>query len=237
MCTVTIVPHDDGFRLVCNRDERRDRAVATLPMLRRLPHGTAIFPVDPESGGTWVGVNAAGVAAALLNRAVSSSAASVNRPLRSRGLIIPTVLDCNSVTDALDIATRLDPSQFDGFRLVVAQGSVGGVASSDGLTLSLQTLDVSRPSMLTSSSLGDDVVESPRRRLFERMMTSDRQTWLDAQGRFHAHQWPARADISIEMERPDARTVSRTLIHVTSQGIEMCYDALDAAEPITVRAS
>jgi len=234
MCTVTIVPHDDGFRLVCNRDERRDRAVATPPMLRQLPHRTAIFPVDPAGGGTWVGVNDAGMAAALLNRTVPSSAASVNRRCRSRGLIIPRMLDCDSVADALDIATRLDPSQFDGFRVLAVQGRVGAVASSDGVALSRQTLDVSRPSMVTSSSLGDDVVEAPRRSLFNRMMTGDRETWLDAQARFHAHQWPSRAEISISMERPDARTVSRTLIDVTSRGIEMCYDPLGPAEPITV---
>lgn len=170
MCTMTIVPCDDGFRLVCNRDERRDRTAATPPCVRRLEHRTAVFPVDPVSGGTWVGVNDAGLAAALLNRTTDSAAAAGNRLLRSRGLIIPTLLDCGSVPDALEIAARLDPAHFDLFRLVVVQRMVAGVLTSDGLTLSVETMEVSRPALLTSSSLGDDVVEAPRRRLFERLV-------------------------------------------------------------------
>jgi hypothetical protein len=47
MCTVTIVPHHDGFRLVCNRDERRDRPAATPPTVHRLQHRTPIYPVVP----------------------------------------------------------------------------------------------------------------------------------------------------------------------------------------------
>ena len=63
MCTVTIVPSGDGFCLGCNRDERRDRAVALPPTVHSLRQQTAIFQVDPAGQGTWVGVNGAGVAA------------------------------------------------------------------------------------------------------------------------------------------------------------------------------
>ena len=127
MCTVTIVPYDDGFRLVCNRDERRDRPAAIPPMDRRLPHRTAIYPQDPLGGGTWVGANDAGLVAALLNRSVNAGAPGGERPLRSRGLIIPPLLDASSVTEAVDMAADLDPAQFNPFRLVVA-GANGGLA-------------------------------------------------------------------------------------------------------------
>jgi hypothetical protein len=237
MCTVTIVPSDDGFRLACNRDERRRRAAATLPKVRRLEHRIAVFPVDPVGGGTWVGVNDAGLAAVLLNRTIKSAATTTNRPLRSRGLIIPSLLDCGSVPDALEIAARLNPAQFNPFRLVVVQRMVAGVLTCDGLTPSVETMDISRPLMLTSSSLGDDLVEAPRRRLFERLMTRDAGAWLHAQARFHAHQWPWRADVSVRMERLDARTVSRSLITVSSKAIEFCYHPLGSAEPTAVRAA
>jgi uncharacterized protein with NRDE domain len=237
MCTVTIVPYDDGFRLVCNRDERRDRTAATPPNVRRLEHRTAVFPLDPVSGGTWVGVNDAGLAAVLLNRTIDSMTTTSNRPLSSRGLIIPTLLDCCSVPEVLEIAARLDPAHFDLFRLVVVQRMVAGMLTSDGLTLSAETVGVSRPLMVTSSSLGDAVVEAPRRRLFERLVLKNEGAWLAAQARFHAHQWRSRADISVRMERQAARTVSRTCISVTSHASELCYDPLGSAKPLVVRAA
>ena len=59
---------------MCNRDERRDRRAATPPAVHRLQHRTAIYPVDPVGGGTWIGVNDAGLAAALLNRTIVAAA-------------------------------------------------------------------------------------------------------------------------------------------------------------------
>jgi uncharacterized protein with NRDE domain len=237
MCTVTIVPYDDGFRLVCNRDERRDRAAATPPNVRRLEHRTAVFPVDPVSGGTWVGMNDTGLAAALLNRTIDSAAPTSSRPPRSRGLIIPTLLDCGSVPEALDIGASVDPAHFDPFRLVLVQRMVAAVLTSDGLTLAVEIMGVSRPLMVTSSSLGDAVVEGPRRRLFERLVLKNEGTWLAAQTRFHAHQWRSRAEISVKMERHTARTVSRTCISVTSHTSELCYDPLGSAKPLVVKAA
>ena len=153
MCTVTIVPYHDGFRLVCNRDERRDRRAATPPTVHRVQHRTAIYPVDPVGGGTWIGVNDAGLAAALLNRTIDSTASPSRLPVRSRGLIIPNLLGCRSLINALDIAAGLDPTQFDLFRLALVHRMVAVVLTSSGMTLSVETMNVSRPFLLTSSSL------------------------------------------------------------------------------------
>jgi len=237
MCTVTIVPCDDGFRLVCNRDERRSRLAAMPPAVHRLPDRAAIYPVDPAGGGTWVGVSDAGLAAALLNRTVDSRVLPERPSLRSRGLIIPSLLACRSVTDALDIAAGLDPAQFDLFRLVLAQRMAVVVLTSDGRALSAETMNLSRPRMLTSSSLGDTVVEAPRRRLFERLVLQNEDAWLSGQTRFHAHRWRSRPDISVTMERETARTVSRTSITVTSHARELWYEPLGSARPYVVTAA
>jgi hypothetical protein len=234
VCTVTIVPYDDGFRLVCNRDERRDRPEAIPPTDRRLPHRTAIYPQDPVGGGTWVGVNDAGLAAALLNRSVNAGAPAGERPLRSRGLIIPPLLDAGSVAEAADLAADLDPALFNPFRVVVLQPMVAWVLTSDGVTLSVERPDVTRPLMLTSSSLGDELVFAARHRLFERLVIRHENAWLQGQADFHDHQWPGRGEISVRMERPDARTVSRTIVDVTSRGIELDYHPLGLADGIVV---
>lgn len=148
MCTVTIVPYNDGFRLVCNRDERRDRPAAAPPTVHRLEYSAAIYPVDPSGGGTWVGVNDAGLAAALLNRTIDAAESprrSRRTPQRSRGLIIPKLLGCRSLTDALDMAAGLDPARFDLFRLALVQRMAAVVVTSDGLALSAETMSLSQP--------------------------------------------------------------------------------------------
>ena len=215
MCTVTVVPYDDGFRLVCNRDERLDRPAAIPPMDYVIRQRTAIYPQDPLGGGTWIGINDAGLAAALLNRNINAAQPGDDRPLRSRGLIIPRLLDASATAEAVDMAAELNPALFKPFRLLVLQRMTAALLTSDGLTLSLETPSLSQPLMLTSSSLGDALVEPPRRRLFEQLMMKNDSGWLRAQADFHDHQWPLRPDLSVRMQRPDARTVSRTVVNVT----------------------
>ena len=76
MCTVTLVPagppdHPDhpgrGWRLACNRDESRKRPAAEPPSSHTFGPRHALMPTDPPSGGTWIAVNSAALAATLLN--------------------------------------------------------------------------------------------------------------------------------------------------------------------------
>lgn len=91
--------------------------------------------------------------------------------------------------------------------------------------------------LLTSSSLCDEVVEEPRRRLFERLIGGEERSWVQGQVLFHGHQWRSRPDISIRMERAEAKTVSHTFVSVTGGGIELRYRALESAEFTVVTAA
>ena len=236
MCTVTIVPDADGFRLMCNRDEQRKRAAALAPTRHVLANGVAVYPIDPVGGGTWVGVNDAGIAAALLNRTVKPGAVNLTPRLRSRGLIVPALLQCRTLRDAMDVAASVDVAAFNPFRLVVVQPMTATVFASDGASLTAQSINPSKPCVLTSSSLGDRRVEKPRAELFERLVVRHKGDVLDGQERFHAHRWRARGAISVTMERLDARTVSRTTISVTSRGIDLRYDPMDTSLAYVVQA-
>jgi len=90
--------------------------------------------------------------------------------------------------------------------------------------------------MLTSSSLGDALVEKPRRRLFERLFAGEERSWLQAQSLFHRHQWESRRGVSVRMERADAKTVSQTFVSVTGSAIELRYRALESASLDVVTA-
>jgi transport and Golgi organization protein 2 len=225
MCTVTVVSHDRGFRLAFNRDERLDRAPGLAPAVHRLANRRAIFPVDPVGGGTWVGVNDVGLVAALLNGTPDATPRRPRRPLLSRGLIVPLVLDCVSPSAAVPIMRSLEPATFDRFRLLVIQRGVALVFASDGHHVFVETADLSSPLILTSSSLGDARVAAPRVRLFNAMMRAGRGARLRAQERFHDHQWPWRKEVSVRMERADARTVSQTVIDVGSGVVRLRYGA------------
>jgi hypothetical protein len=229
MCTVTIVPCDDGFRVRFNRDERRDRPAAAPPIVQTIEGRRAIFPVDPRSQGTWIGVNDVGLAMALLNRTIGASATLDQTPRVSRGCIIPRLLGGRSLDDVLDRCSALDLGRFDQFRLLIVQNTTAVVVTSDARVLSHDRVSLARPIMLTSSSLGDDVVEPPRRQLFDQLFDQHPRTWLRVQRHFHGHQWPARTEISVMMERSDAKTVSQTVIDVRESAIRMAYREVGSA--------
>jgi hypothetical protein len=232
MCTISVVPDRDGFRLISNRDEHRTRPDALPPAWRPLRHRTAIYPVDPIGPGTWIGVNDAGLAATLLNHTPMAGLRRSGGGRHSRGLIVPRLLAERTTSGAIAAARQLDLQAFNLFRvLLIADDEDAVVLTSDGTALSCERVSLARPLMMTSSSLGDAVVDPPRRQLFEAMLGSERSEWLRGQDRFHAHQWPIRPAISVVMVRADARTVSRTSISVSSDGIRLRYTALaDSAQ-------
>lgn len=236
MCTVTVIPHERGVRVLCNRDEHRTRPVALPPQIYDLGGHLAVFPLDPKGGGTWIGVNDVGIVISLLNLTRATPPTGI-RPKCSRGLIVRDLLHCVSLAHAISIAEGLNPRAFEAFRLVIVHGGRVAVVTSHG-TASIRSTEqpLDRPLLFTSSSLGDAVVGPARQRLFERMVVRNSRGWLDGQTRFHQHQWPQCPEISVRMERRDALTVSRTAIDVTNERRQLLYEApLDGSTSERVR--
>lgn len=233
MCTVSVVPHEDGARLVSNRDERHSRAAARPPSWWRLGPRRALFPIDAEAGGTWVGVNDAGLAVAVLNRHAAEDdcrreASSV--PPLSRGAIVPLLLSASRPDEVLGYARRIRRALYRPFRVLAAGHGLAAIVSAGPDDFHEVCVRLDTPLLLTSSSLGDALVDAPRRALFAAMMNTPAADWLAAQRRFHAHRWPAIPELSVVMSRHDARTVSRTTCEMTRTGaVRMTYEALDGS--------
>jgi uncharacterized protein with NRDE domain len=151
MCTVSIVPDSGGLRVMSNRDERRDRAVALGPRVEMLGCRSAILPIDPVGAGSWIGVNDAGLVAAVLNR----HAAPAVRAQRSasRGLIVRQALACDSIDGALRSVQALEVTSFQPFRLVLAQGRRMALVAGDGGEFASAQSSLEQPCMFTASSL------------------------------------------------------------------------------------
>jgi hypothetical protein len=90
VCTLTVIPQTSGsVRIAFNRDESRTRPAGLPPSLQRIGSRAAVMPTDPLSGGTWLAVNDAGLALAVLNVNPTDRARNAPKPLRSRGAVIP----------------------------------------------------------------------------------------------------------------------------------------------------
>jgi uncharacterized protein with NRDE domain len=242
MCTVTILPEslvsaanadaEDPlrWRLVCNRDELTARPAALPPAITRAGSRLAIMPVDPESGGTWIGVNDAGLACSLLN--VYDGSTATRTPV-SRGTIIPPLLRYADVDSALMWASQLEPTHYQPFRLLIVDGRELVECCSDGRALHHRRQPLSEAVIRTSSGLGDRLVARPRAALFRKFIAATSNK-VAAEDLFHLHQWRGREEVSVRMRRADARTVSHTVIEVRELTVSLAYRPADAAESISI---
>ena len=225
MCTVSIVPFAGGFRVACNRDELRTRPHALRPIIHRDMTTTSIWPVDPVSSGTWIGVNDAGLVLVLLNRS-NRHTRQTTSALQSRGTIIPRLIQQFTVQKVIEDALRLDPSRFAPFTLVAMDRERGLSIAMSAARTTLCSHDLSRPHLFTSSSLGDDLAARVRGPLFATLVERSRDT-LAGQAAFHRHRWFERPEISVRMARSEAATVSITTIDVRDRRIRMAYAAME----------
>ena len=244
MCTVTLIPlPGQGLRLVTNRDESVDRPRAAPPAARRLGGATGtpaelVAPTDPAGGGTWVLATDAGLVLTLLNLNPDPRPEGPDPAARrSRGLLLEPLADAPGAEAALDRLRSIDLGAFPPFRVVGADPATMGVARWDRRRLTIESRPVS-PACFVSSGLGDHVVEGPRLALFRETLGAEGAATPEAQDAFHAHAWPDRRHVSVVMERPGFRTVSRTAVEVGAHEVSMRYeDDAGAAEARLARAA
>ncbi len=227
MCTLTVVPLALGaVRVAFNRDESRTRAAGLPPLVQQFENRAAVLPRDPLSGGTWIAVNDAGLALAVLNVNLPDRDRSAPKPPRSRGEVIPTLLECDSPSAALAACERLNYCEFAPFRLVlIGGGLVADVRWDSREPMVMSRLVGGKPLLFTSSGLGDHLVEGVRRDLFDQMFMDGSHTWESAQHAFHRHKWPGREHLSVNMARDTARTVSHAVIDLGAAEVVFSYHA------------
>ncbi|GIW72848.1 MAG: hypothetical protein KatS3mg102_2390 [Planctomycetota bacterium] len=133
MCTLIVANRlfeRVALLVAANRDERLGRP-AGPPALRQpaAPGGPAILaPRDLQAGGTWLGVNAAGVFAAVVNRAEVPHEPG----RRSRGLLVLDALGQRSAHQGAAQAAAWEASAHNGFCLLVADATQAWLVAGDG---------------------------------------------------------------------------------------------------------
>lgn len=243
MCTFTAIKIPDSelfpggmIRIAFNRDELRKRPIAKIPIIGENDDVRYMYPVDPQGGGTWIGVNDFGIAMALLNFNPEPGSPLIDKiktllpGAKSRGTIIPVLLVHKNMQEVLNHLDSFSVGRFLPFRLIVLDSN--NVAS---LTWNGETFDRhispwnKEPFFFTSSGLSDELVERIRRPIFQKMFAEPLHTKntlfdpLRIQDEFHAYHDPGRPHVSICMERNDAKTVSYSVIEISSKTIRLAY--------------
>ena len=132
MCTVVILrrpEHAWPVVIGANRDEMIDRPA--MPPGRHWPDRMEVVAgLDLQAGGSWLGVNDWGVAAAILNRHGSLGPAA---GLRSRGELVLEALDHADAVAAAAALSHLEPAAYRTFNLIVADNRDGFWLRHDGI--------------------------------------------------------------------------------------------------------
>src|SRR5487761_1882802 len=134
MCTLVILRrpgHRWPVLIGANRDEMADRPAR--PPGRHWPDRPEVVAgIDLLAGGSWLGLNDWGVAAAVLNRTGSLG------PLpgrRSRGELVLEALDHADAVAAAEALSHLDPDSYRTFNLVLeALDHADAVAAAEALS-------------------------------------------------------------------------------------------------------
>jgi uncharacterized protein with NRDE domain len=139
MCTLVLAAHvfaRHPLVVVANRDEQLDRA-SSPPAISTAPTGIRyVAPRDDVAGGTWLGVNDAGVFVAITNRYLGPKDAS----RVSRGVLVADALALSSARAIHELMARVPASRHNGFHLVYADARDVLATASNGTHIAQLTL-------------------------------------------------------------------------------------------------
>ncbi len=247
MCTVTFLPGlpRGGYLLATNRDESPSRLPALAPFAAEIGGRLVLAPRDADAGGTWVGVDEAGLLLCVLNGDRPAAAPAPANAV-SRGRLVLELLERRSPEEVrAELARRGGRAlRFKPFKLLALQAGRGDaparglLAEWDGRTLAWS--EHHGPRCVVSSTFESQAVAAARGAAFARFLEdvhpSIRPDATAAQldelsgllHDFHASHAPGAPQgdaFSVCMHREKARTVSSTLVLVGPDRIRMTYQA------------
>lgn len=222
MCTLSFVPGKSLYAIAMNRDERLIRPRAYAPRITGAGTVEAVYPRE-HAGGTWIGANETGISFALLNRNWSANG---NPKLRSRGEVIPPLLESCNRNKAEQRITNMDLRDIFPFRLI---GFFPAERALCQWNWDAQQLEMFRLPWRSrhwfSSGISDELAREVRGLTCSeawKLPNAGSLVWLR---NLHASHAPEQGSFSICMHRQDAATVSYTEILCAADVLTMRYRA------------
>lgn len=218
MCTLTYLLNEDGYELFFNRDEQRCRLLAEPPKFNKINKSNgAIYPIDPQGGGTWIAVNEQGLSLALLNNYQAPLSNDHNKSI-SRGQLILSLLQIQG--NVINELQSMDLSVYQPFQLCIFPEDLSKYKQSiycfkwNGSQLIEVSVNVEADLPITSSSI--DFVEVRQKRKHRFACLVDAHKPLSNQLKDFHFSTEVNGKHSVNMQREDAKTVSFSHISVNS---------------------
>jgi len=221
MCTLSVIPRDNGYLVGFNRDERITRGAGLPPAVREVAGAKAICPTDGD-GGTWIGACEHSVTLALLNWNDVTSQALSTKKSRSRGLLIPALIGSSTLPALQAALGDLNVAGILPFRLVGVFPLEERIGEWRWNSVQIEfVLHRWEARHWFSSSLSDSQAESLRGAACRDAWSqpdAGSPSWLR---RLHASHTDPRGEFSMCVHRPEVRTLSYSEIDCTSTKLRM----------------
>ncbi len=168
MCTVVFIPYEGKYFMASLRDEHPDRGIAKLPVLSHSNPNKYISPIDPQGGGTWVGINNAGSAIILLNGGFVNHVKKEHYK-RSRGQIVTELL---SVNHPIKLWNEIELENIEPFTLIVWSVSTLMQMVWDGEKKYQIQVDATKAQIWSSSTLYNENDKLDRQKKYDEWIES-----------------------------------------------------------------
>ncbi len=221
MCTITFLARRNGYALGVNRDEKLTR-VAALPPSRLLLGGRTILRPSEPNGGTWIGVNDAGVTLALINW--YSVPERVAGKAVSRGEVVRSALTADSSIRVDQTLGELSLDRVNPFRLIGIFPASRAVVEWRWNLCRLERLEHRwEANTWISSGFDEPGAQQTRGKTFGEALRQSSSGSLEWLRRLHRSHNPECGAYSTCMHRDDAATVSYTEVKVSRYAATMRY--------------
>ncbi|MGB0257606.1 MAG: NRDE family protein [Coraliomargarita sp.] len=229
MCTLSWWINAEQRGVLFNRDEKRTRSKGHPPRLVETDESASnvLMPLDPDAGGSWIGVNEHGLIVALLNNYPHDQEQLEHQ--RSRGLLVLDLLQsCRTAAECMQQLAATTLANYRGF-LLFAMGREGEPLAREWAGKQLENLPLLEQgglSVLTTSSVRREDCENYRRELFAHLPRS-----AEALRIAHQHYLSSDPALGPLMVRDDAATDSITEITLNKAVAHMHYQGIHGKPP------
>ncbi|MEM1221136.1 MAG: NRDE family protein [Verrucomicrobiota bacterium] len=222
MCTLSWWIGQENRGVFFNRDEKITRSRGLPPRLIESEFCDILMPVDPDAGGTWIGVNQMGVVIALLNNYPHYQATSPDQ--RSRGrLVVDLLKQSENAADCMQRLSSQNLGRYRGFLLFAMdlESKPQATEWAGEFLRPIPLLGSTGLHLLTTSSVRSEACLEYRRKLFCR--ESRTPEYLRSK-----HQHFERADPALGplMIRDDAATDSITEVRLEDANFTMSFQSI-----------